>query len=164
MGTPLSSNIRPHNLPDNAPGTGMKPAAFPVALRLRELSAQRLSLVALVALAACGGSDSDPYQEAIAAANKKETEARADGATAPCADASQCGVLTFQSPAPTCVNWSYMPYSIVSATAAAASAAAQEQNVLARQALALAPPSNIACPAAIPPVPVPTCVASTCGT
>ena len=127
------------------------------------MSIRCLSLFAYVALAACGGSDSDPYQEAVSAANKKEAEARAAGVTSPCADASQCGVLTFQSPTPTCVNWNYKTYSLASPTAAAASAAAQEQNVLARQALVLAPPSNIACPAVVPAVPVLTCVASTCG-
>jgi hypothetical protein len=126
------------------------------------MSIQRLPLLAFVALGACGGSDSDPYQEAVSAANKKEAEARAAGVTTPCADTSQCGVLTFQGPQ-TCGNWSYKPYSLVSPTAAAASAAAQEQNVLARQALLLAPPSNIFCPAVVPPVPVLTCVASTCG-
>ena len=93
------------------------------------MSIQSLSLFAFVALAACGGSDSDPYQEAVSAANKKEAEARAAGVTSPCADTSQCGVLTFQSPTPTCANWSYKPYSLVSPTAAAASAAAQEENV-----------------------------------
>ena len=133
------------------------------AYRRNSMSIQRLSLFAFVALAACGGSDSDPYQEAVSAANKKEAEARVAGVTSPCADTSQCGVLTFQSPTPTCANWSYKPYSLVSPTAAAASAAAQEQNVLARQALILAPPSNIGCPAVVPPVPVLTCAASTCG-
>jgi len=127
------------------------------------MSIQRLSPYLLVVLAACGGSDSDPYEEAVAAANKKEAEARAAGATSPCSDVSQCGVLTFQSPSHICVNWTYKPYSLVSSNAAAASAAAQEQNVLPRQALVLAPPSNIFCPAVVPPVPVLTCVASTCG-
>ena len=127
------------------------------------MSIQRLSLFASAALVACGGSDSDPYREAVSAANKKEAEARAAGVTSPCANTSQCGVLTFQSPTPTCLNWSYKPYSLVSPTAAAASAAAQEQNVLTRQALVLAPASNIACPAVVPPVPDLTCVANTCG-
>jgi len=121
------------------------------------------SVVVLVVLAGCGGSDSDPYQEAVNTANKKEGEARAAGTASPCTAASQCGLLTFQNPSPTCVNWTYKAYSLVSATAAAASAAASEQNVMARQALALAPPSGVVCPAVVPQPPALTCIAGTCG-
>ena len=127
------------------------------------MSIRSISLVALGALAGCGGSDLDPYQEAVNTANKKEVEARAAGAASPCMAASQCGVLTFQSPTPTCASWSYKVYSLVAPSAAAASAAASEQNVLARQALVLAPPSNVVCPAVVTQPPVPSCMASTCG-
>ncbi|MBI3349025.1 MAG: hypothetical protein HY020_17670 [Burkholderiales bacterium] len=132
-------------------------------LRGNRLLTRFITLALFGALAACGGGGSDRYQEAIDAANKKEAEARAAGVTSPCATVSQCGVLTFQSPMPSCSNWSYKPYSIASPSAAAASAAAAEQNVLARQALALAPASGTVCPAVVPPVPVLTCVANTCG-
>lgn len=131
------------------------------------MSAQGLSLVSLVtllALAACGGSGGpDPYQEAVSVANKKELDARTAGTASPCTAAAQCGVLTFQSPTPTCPGLSYAPYSLASPSAAAASAAAAEQNVLARQALVLAPPSNFVCTAVVPPVPVLRCVANSCG-
>lgn len=132
------------------------------------MSIKRLSIFALVALASCGGGgfgpDSDAaYQQAVSAANNKESEARTAGTASPCAAAIQCRVLTFQSPTPTCPGLSYKPYSLVSPTAAAASAAASEQNVLARQSLALAPPSNGVCTAVVPPVPVLSCVANTCG-
>jgi hypothetical protein len=118
--------------------------------------------LALAALAGCGGSDSDPHADAVAAANDKEAEARAVAAVSPCATVAQCGVLKFQSPTSTCANWSYKPYSLVSPTAAAASAAAAEQNALARNALALGPASDTACPAVVPREPVLSCTANTC--
>jgi len=120
-------------------------------------------LVVLLLLASCGGSGSDPYQAAVDQANEKEAEARAAGVLSPCADVSQCGVLSFQNPSGGCLSLSYKPYSLVSPTAAAASAAASEQNALARQALALVPSSGISCPAVLPAPPVLTCAAGSCG-
>lgn len=128
---------------------------------------KRLTVPGLLwlALAGCGGggSDSDAYLDAVAAADKKEAEARAAAALQPCAEVAQCSLLEFQATDPrNCTNWSYKPYSVVSPTAAAASAAAAEQQVLARKALSLAPPTNIACPAVMPPKPVLSCVANAC--
>lgn len=127
------------------------------------MTKQLTPLLVVVLLASCGGSGTNAYIEAVDLANKKEAEARAAGVASPCSDVSQCAVLTFQSPLPICEIWTYKSYSLVSPTAAAASAAAVQQNVLARQALALAPPSNVSCSAVVPSAPVLTCSASTCG-
>lgn len=125
----------------------------------------RPALAALVSfsLCACGsGSDDSDHDQAIDAAQGQEAEARALAALSPCASVSQCGNLAFLQPDGNCPDWRYQPYSLVSATAGAASAAAAEQQVLAREARSLAPPSDIACVAVITPAPTLACVASTC--
>jgi hypothetical protein len=70
--------------------------------------------------------------------------------------------LSYLQPSTPCPNYLYQPYSRAAPTAGAASAAAAEQRVLASQANALAPPSNIACPAAVNPEPLLACTAGRC--
>jgi hypothetical protein len=127
-----------------------------------------LSCLALAStLAGCGGgsgSDSDAaaYQQAVDLANAKEAEARALAVEGPCAQVSECGTVAFLSPVQPCANWTYKPYSLVSATAVAASAAAAEQRKLAGQAGSLAPPPNTACAAMIAEPPSLSCTAEKC--
>lgn len=128
-------------------------------LRHRMLRLLALGL-SLAGLASCGGSDS--YADAVAAAHDKEVEARAAAAVSPCTTVAQCGTLKFLSPAYSCDFWAYKPYSLVSPSAAAASAAAAEQNALARQAIAAGPGLNGSCPVAATPVPVLSCTANAC--
>ena len=115
-------------------------------------------------LAACGGSDDSPsaFDDARAAADSKESEATTLGVQGPCADSSQCGTLAFLTASAACGNYYYKPYSLVSATAEAASAAAAEQRKLAAQAQVLAPDSHIVCAAVVTPAPSLACQASTC--
>src|SRR4051812_45265729 len=85
-------------------------------------------LVAVGVLAGCGGSsDSAVYQQAVDLANAKESEARSLAADNPCDQLSQCGTVAFVAPTGACPALSYKPYSLVSATAVAASAAAAQQ-------------------------------------
>ena len=116
-----------------------------------------------VTLAACGGSDSDDAQKWIDRADAKEAEARAAGVASPCADVSQCAVLGFLDPRASCSTWTYKPYSLVSSTAAAASAAAHEQNALAAEALMRQSDGHTVCPASVATPPALTCVANACG-
>lgn len=126
-----------------------------------------LKLAALV-LAACGGSSDNGstqdqvYQQAVAAANAKELEASTLGVDAPCTNDQQCSSLQFISPS----DWGgfyYKPYSIVSTTAQAASAAAAQQNTLARYANSLPhTPDGKAYPAIVNLPPALACVANKC--
>ena len=132
------------------------------------VSLRYVAILFLLAQASCGGgsAQSDPnsiaLQEAIDNANAKESQARVLAADTPCSQTTQCGVVNFLSPVGPCANWSYKVYSIVSPTAAAAASAAQEQVNLANRALALAPPTGIACPALVAAPPMPACVAEKC--
>jgi hypothetical protein len=123
---------------------------------------RRLLLSSVLLLAACGGgSDSDPYQQAVDAANQAEAQARMLGVASPCQQSSQCGVLTFMEPTG-CPRPSYQVYSLISSSAQAASAAASEELTLAAQAMALNPQPPGPCPNVIIVPPVPVCVANTC--
>lgn len=119
-----------------------------------------VSLLAGLSLLACGegaGSSSDAqkhHQRAVARAIAKEAEARALGSDLPCEQAQQCDNLSYLQPGTPCPNYLYQPYCLAAPTAVAASAAAAEQRALASQANALAPPSNMACPAAVNPQPL----------
>ena len=119
------------------------------------------ALFAATVLVACGGSG-NAFQDALDRANSEEADARAAAAVSPCADVSQCGMLEFVEVSSNCASRSFVPYSLVSSSAAAASAAAAQQNLLAQQALALAP-SGSACQLAILDPPPLMCTANVCG-
>lgn len=120
-------------------------------------------LLAALILSACGGSSSsDDYQRVVNLANAKEADARSLGTDSPCGQVQECGTLAFLQPSAPCATWTYKPYSLVSATSSAASAAAAEQVSLAGQAIALAPPAGAACAAVVTPVPTLSCIASKC--
>jgi hypothetical protein len=121
----------------------------------------RAWLLAALALAACGGSDS-AFEEALAAADAKEAEAVALGVDTPCDRVDQCGSLQFGNPTKGCGTNHYHPYSLVSATAAAASAASGEQRDLAAVARALDKPYPFACPFVAESPPPLACVAGRC--
>ena len=125
-----------------------------------------LAVLAVLALAACGGGDGgsqiDRYQQAVDQANQTEVTARSLGVPSPCQQDNQCGLLTFLEPT-RCPTQTYQIYSTVSATAVAASAAASQQVALAEQAIALDPNPPQPCP--LFPVrapPIPACVANLC--
>jgi len=126
------------------------------------------AMLAVACLTACGGSDtdetqpSDAYRQAVADANAKETEARALGVGNPCATTQQCANLQFSVPDAGCATLRFKPYSLVSPSAVAASAAAGEQTALAAKARALAPRSDLVCPAVVETPPVLACVAGQC--
>lgn len=121
-----------------------------------------VSLLAGLSLLACGegaGSSSaaEEHQRAVARANAEEAEARALGSDLPCEQVQQCANLSSLQLGTRCSNYLYQPYCLAAPTAVAAvaaSAAAAEQRALASQANALAPPSNMACPAAVNPQPL----------
>ena len=120
-------------------------------------------VISLALLAGCGGaSDTSAYQQAVDAANAQEAQARSLAADSPCQQASQCGTIAFLAPTGNCASLSYKAYSLVSPTAAAASAAAIQQQTLASQARALAPSSGIQCGAMVVAPPQLACNASTC--
>ena len=122
-----------------------------------------LLAVTAISLLACGGSsDSDEYTRAVELANAKEAEARTLGSVSPCDQVQQCGLLTFVVIAPACGTYAYAPYSLVSPSANAANAASVQQQTLAQQASALAPPSSIACAAVIARQPPLVCAAGKC--
>lgn len=125
------------------------------------------ALLLTVALGACGGGgldgDADAWAEAAARADRQEAEARRLGVAAPCASDAQCGVMVFMRTEPSCTPLKYHVYSLVSPTAAAASAAAERQIQLAFVAYGLASTEEISCPGLagwIPPVP--ECRADAC--
>lgn len=125
----------------------------------------KTTLLALMALslASCGGdSGSDDYQMAVQQANAKQTEAISLAPASPCNAVQQCASLQLVSPEGHCGSPYYRPYSLVSPTADAASAAAADERVLAQHAILLAPPPIIACTAAVIAPPTLGCVANTC--
>jgi len=125
----------------------------------------KTTLLALMAssLASCGGdSGTDDYQMALQRAEAKRTEAVSLAPASPCNAVAQCASLQFVTPAGHCSSFSYRPYSLVSATADAASAAAADQRELAGRAIELAPPPVTACTTVIEAPPTLGCVASTC--
>jgi len=121
-----------------------------------------LALVAL-SLAACGGgSDSNDYQQAIDQASAKRSEAIALAQASPCDSAQQCASLAMVLTQGHCSAEDYRPYSLVSPTADAASAAAADERTLAERAIALAPPPVTACSMLVVLPPHVGCVAGTC--
>jgi hypothetical protein len=117
--------------------------------------------LALMALASCGGdSGSDDYQAALDQANAAQAQAVALAVTTPCNAVQQCGVLTLTVAAGRCAFPDYHVYSLVSATAGAASDAAANERTLAQRAVSLSPPT--ACVTAIEAPPGVACVANTC--
>jgi len=121
-----------------------------------------LLAISLLTLASCGGGDdSARYQQLVEQAAAKEAQARALGVDAPCQQTSQCGLLTFLEPA-ACLVSTYKVYSTVSPTAQAAKVAADEQLVLAQQAIALRSQDPVPCPLLIAVPPTPACVANQC--
>ena len=124
-----------------------------------------LLALALASLAACGGDSSsqdDDYQMALDAANAKQAEAIALAPASPCNAVQQCANLTFVQAEGHCSAMNYRPYSLVSATADAASAAAADERALALHAVAIAPPPPTACATIITLPPSLACAANTC--
>lgn len=127
------------------------------------------SLVVLM-LAACGGGGVEPsaLDSLLAQAEAKQTEARALAVDTPCSNDSQCSVLFFGDTKPGCTTGltekDYKIYSLVSATATQASAATDQYNVIASQALNLQEPrpGTYACPAVVINWPTTVCVANKC--
>lgn len=116
-------------------------------------------------LAGCGGGDNfdtAAYQNAVGAAVTKEAEARTLGVDTPCNSVLQCGTLVFTDPKNQCAMPVYQPYSLASATAAAAKLASDQQLALAAHARELSSQPLIPCPAYIGLPPVLACVASRC--
>jgi hypothetical protein len=108
-----------------------------------------LSIVALISLAACGGSSTPPIDEA----NAKEAEARALASATPCATDNQCGMLQFISPTADCSCTAPLAYSLVAPSAQAASAAAAQQHEIATLARRYITPKGICgCAGPRPPV------------
>lgn len=125
----------------------------------------RMTLLALslASLASCGGDTAaDDYQAAVDQADAKQAEAISLAPASPCNAVQQCGNLAFTIAQGHCSQASYRPYSLVSATADAASAAAAEQRALAAHAVAIAPPPPMSCTTVIAAPPTLACVASTC--
>ena len=125
----------------------------------------KTTLLALMALslASCGGdSGSDDYQAAIDQANAKQAEAVSLAPASPCNAVAQCANLALISPQGHCAAPYYRPYSVVSSTADAASAAAADERTLAIHAVSLAPPPVTACSTAVVAPPTLGCVANTC--
>jgi hypothetical protein len=121
-----------------------------------------LALMAL-SLASCGGdSGSDDYQMALDQANAKQAEAVSLAPASPCGAVQQCASLKLVAPEGHCAAPYYRPYSLVSATADAASAAAADERVLAAHAISLAPPPVVACAQSVVAPPTLGCVANTC--
>lgn len=83
------------------------------------------------------------YESLIEAAAAKRREAEALLASGPCKSAAQCAVLRFDSLEP-CGTVAHQAYSLVSATAKAAKAAATDYAALAQQARAMLPAEAVA--------------------
>lgn len=106
------------------------------------------SLVLLGTVATAQAAGAEPGDQAMvkgeydslvdaAAAKRREAEGLAVGG--PCKSADQCAVLRFDRLG-SCTGVAYKAYSLVSATAVAARAAAADYDALARQARAMVPP------------------------
>jgi hypothetical protein len=108
-----------------------------------------LSIAALISLAACGGSSTPPIDEA----NAKEAEARSLASATPCATDNQCAALQFIPPTGDCGCPSFLAYSLVAASAPAASAAAAQQHGIATVARSYIVP-KLMCSCAAPRAPV----------
>ena len=121
-----------------------------------------LFMLALLPLVSCGGSGSDDYQTAVDQADAKRAEAISLAPASPCNAVQQCANLAMVQPQGHCAALDYRPYSLVSPTADAASAAAAEERVLAERAVSLAPPPMTACSALVVEPPTLGCVANTC--
>lgn len=117
----------------------------------------------LASLASCGGgsSSADDYQQALDQANAAQAQAVTLAVASPCNATQQCGVLKLTEPAGHCAAASYRPYSLVSPTADAASAAAAEERTLAARAVSLSSPTT-ACSQLVVVPPSAVCVANTC--
>jgi hypothetical protein len=122
-----------------------------------------LLALASIALASCGGgSGSDEYQMTLQQANAKEAEAIALAPPSPCSQVQQCANLALTQASGHCTGASYRPYSLVSPTAEAASAAAAQERALAVHAVEIAPPPITACTTLVSQPPSLACVANTC--
>ena len=120
-------------------------------------------VLALVSLASCGGDSSsqeDDYQAALAQTDAAQTQAESLAVTTPCNAVQQCAIMTLTVPSGHCAVPSYRPYSLVSPTADAASAAAANERTLAEHAISLSPPT--ACTDGIQVPPVAACSANAC--
>ena len=125
----------------------------------------RFTLLALTALslASCGGgSNSNDYQTALDQADADRAEALSLAPASPCNAVQQCGALTLVQPQGHCAATGYTPYSLVSPTAEAASAAAADERVQAARAISLAPPPATACTTLVVAPPTLGCVANAC--
>jgi hypothetical protein len=120
-----------------------------------------LSSIMVLSQVACGGGSSAAYENARAAADAKEAQARTLGVASPCTTVEQCGTLTFGKTTNGCEQAPTLVYSRVSSTARQAEAATNEQQALAAQAIVLAPVYPLACPQLIYG-PVPICNSNAC--
>jgi len=117
----------------------------------------------LLACGAGGGDPSEPrYDDLVAQAAAKESEARALAVSSPCTQASQCAALAFLAPTGICPVQSLVAYSLVASSASAASAAATEQVRLAAEARAMRPTTPAPCPIPLPGTPGLACASNTC--
>ena len=121
-------------------------------------------LILLVAISGCGGGGTDlsAYLQAIGLADAKEAVARQLAVDTPCDHASQCGTVSFVDPTSQCPMPTYVPYSLVSPSAVAAKAAADQQRELAAQARMLSLQPFVPCIALIILPPSSVCMASRC--
>ena len=120
-------------------------------------------LLALVSLASCGGdAGTDDYQRAVDQANAKQAQAITLAPASPCQAVQQCANLALIAPEGHCPAPSYRPYSLASATASAASAAAADERSQAIHAISIAPPPLMACTALFVQPPSLACVSNTC--
>jgi hypothetical protein len=99
---------------------------------------------------------------AVDQANAKRTEAISLAVTSPCDAPQQCANLSLVDPQGHCTAPYYRQYSLVSATADAASAAAADERGLAVHAVSLAPPPTQACALTVVQPPALACVSNTC--
>ena len=124
----------------------------------------RAWLLLVLAIAGCGGGGGESeFEQAFAAAGAKEAQAASLGVATPCGQVDQCGSLQFANPTTrSCGTYHYQPYSLVSGTAAAASAAAAQQRDLAAVSRSLDKPNGVFCPGFVEPPPALACVANRC--
>jgi len=99
---------------------------------------------------------------AVEQAQAKQAEATSLSPASPCNAVQQCASLPLVSPQGSCGAPHYRPYSLVSPTADAASAAAAQERTLAGHALSLAPGTVVACTSVVVAPATLGCVANTC--